>query len=75
MSFTPPLHPDSPLPGVRVVVRVAAAAAYRTAVLICEAPRAETGVWDIFEKSDKLIEIDPNGFGLDAVLFWASGTQ
>ena len=42
---------------------------------VCEAPRAETGVWDIFEKSDKLIEIDPNEFGLYAVLFWASGTQ
>ena len=40
-----------------------------------EAPRAEKGVWAFFEKSDKLIEIDPNGFGLDAVLFWASGTQ
>ena len=40
-----------------------------------EAPRAKRADWDIFEKSDKLIEIDPNGFGLDAVLFWASGTQ
>ena len=40
-----------------------------------EAPRAKRRVWALFEKSDKLIEIDPNGFGLDAVLFWASGTQ
>ena len=42
---------------------------------IHEAPRAEKGVWSFFEKDDKLIEIDANGFGLDVVLFWASGTQ
>ena len=40
-----------------------------------EAPRAKRRDWAFFEKSDKLIEIDPNEFGLDAVLFWASGTQ
>ena len=42
---------------------------------IYEAPRAKRADWAFFEKSDKLIEIDLNGFGLDAVLFWASGTQ
>ncbi len=43
--------------------------------VINEAPRAERVEWALSQNFYPSSAIDPNGFGLYAVLFWASGTQ
>ena len=53
----------------------AALSAPATAEDTCEAPRAERVEWAKSQNFYPSSAIDPNGFGLDAVLFWASGTQ